>query len=215
MSSRIGGVWGQEAYLKASNTDSGDFFGSHVTLSGDTLVVGAPDEDSNATGVNGNQANNSAFDSGAAYVFTRTGGIWKQEVYLKASNTDAGDLFGGSVALSGDTLVVGAQSDDSNATGVNGNQMDNSAVDSGAAYLFTRTGGVWSQQAYLKASNTGGTLLNMGTLQGDQFGSRVALSGNTLAVGAVPEDSAATGVNGNQADNSTFNSGAAYVFTAQ
>jgi len=158
----------QQAYLKASNTGAGDEFGwSAVAVSGDTVVVGAHFEDSNATGVNGNQADNSAPDSGAAYVFTRTGGVWSQQAYLKASNTTAFDQFGFFVAVSGDTVVVSAPGEDSNATGVNGNQADNSAPDSGAAYVFTRSGGVWTQQAYLKASNTGG---------GDHFGPFVAVS---------------------------------------
>ena len=78
-----------------------------------------------------------------------------QQAYLKASNTGASDYFGYSVAVSGDTVVVGAISEASNATGVNGNQSDNSAPDSGAAYVFVRSGTNWSQQAYLKASNTG------------------------------------------------------------
>jgi hypothetical protein len=76
-------------------------------------------------------------DAGAAYVFTRSGTIWSQQAYLKASNTGAGDDFGYAVALSGDTLVVGANTEDSNATGVGGNQNDNSAVDAGATYVFT------------------------------------------------------------------------------
>ena len=66
-----------------------------------------------------------------------------------------GDEFGRSVAISGDTLVVGATEEDSNATGINGDPSDNSALDSGAVYVFTRSGTTWSQQAYLKASNTG------------------------------------------------------------
>src|SRR5205814_1608421 len=148
-------------------------------------------EDSNATGVNGNQADNSASGSGAAYVFVRSGTTWSQQAYLKASNAEAGDQFGVSVALSGDTLVVGATSEDSNATGVNGNQADNSAGWSGAAYVFVRSGTAWSQQAYLKASNAGA---------GDVFGYSLALSGDTLAVGAFGEASSATGVGGNQAD---------------
>ena len=81
-----------------------------MAVSGDTVVVGALGEDSNATGVNGNQTNNSATDSGAAYVFVRSGTNWTQQAYLKASNTGAGDGFGfwPSVAVSGDTVVVGA-----------------------------------------------------------------------------------------------------------
>ena len=78
-----------------------------------------------------------------------------QQAYLKASNTGAGDYFGWSVAISGDTVVVGAPYEASSATGVNGNQSDNAALTAGAAYVFVRSGGTWTQQAYLKASNTG------------------------------------------------------------
>lgn len=132
----------QQAYLKASNTDAGDHFGWSVAVSGNTVLVGARWEDSNATGVNGNQADNSAPSSGAAFVFIRDmGGNWSQQAYLKASNTDAGDLFGYSVAVSGDTVVVGAHNEDSNATGVNGGQADDSALNSGAAYVFVRDRG--------------------------------------------------------------------------
>src|SRR3989454_4439791 len=173
----------QQAYLKASNTGGpstgetglgvGDLFGWSVAISGDTMVIGAPLEDSNATGVNGNQTNNSATDSGAAYVFVRDGTNWVQEAYLKASNTGASDRFGLSVAISGDTVVVGAIYEASNATGVNGNQGNNSATDSGAAYIFVRSGTNWTQQAYLKASNTGAN---------DFFGESVAISGDTMVI---------------------------------
>ena len=201
---RSGTTWNQQAYLKASNTDASDGFGGAVAISGDTLVVGAAGEGSNTTGVNGNQADNSALASGAVYVFTRSGTIWSQQAYLKASNTDASDWFGSAVAISGDTLVVGARGEGSNATGVNGNQADNSAPGSGAAYVFIRSGTTWSQQAYLKASSTGAS---------DHFGCAAAISGDTLVVGALDEDSSATGVNGNASDNSASSSGAGYVFT--
>jgi uncharacterized membrane protein len=197
-------VWSQQAYLKASNTEAGDWFGYAVATDGDTVVVGARREDSAAIGVNGNQLDNSATDSGAAYVFTRTEGMWSQQAYLKASNTEAGDKFGLAVAISGDTIVVGAFFEDSAATGINGNQADNSTPDSGVAYVFTRTAGMWSQQAYLKASNTDGD---------DLFGVIVAVDGDTIVVGAWGESSAATGVNGNQTDNSASAAGAAYLFT--
>ena len=203
---RTGGVWSQQAYLKASNTGQADLFGTNVALSGDTLAVVAPLEDSAATGVNGNQADNSALESGAVYVFTRTGGVWSQQAYVKASNTGAGDRFGWSVALNGDTLAVGALNENSAATGINGDQTDDSALESGAVYVFTRTGGVWSQQAYVKASNTGAN---------DRFGTSVALSGDTLAVGADSEDRGATGVNGDQANDSAVQSGAVYVYRAR
>jgi len=193
----------QQAYLKASNTGAGDYFGFSVAVFGDTVVVGAPNEDSSSSGVNGNQTDDSSTDSGAVYVFVRNGATWSQQAYLKASNTGAGDQFGSSVAISGDTIVVGARYEDSSSTGVNGNQSSNAAVDSGAAYVFVRSGTTWSQQAYLKASNAGA---------GDYFGNSVTVFGDTVVVGAHKEASSATGVNGNQANNSAAQSGAAYVF---
>jgi len=208
------GVWSQQVYLKASNTGARDHFGRSVALSGDTLAVGAFLEDSAATGIDGDQADNSAPESGAVYVFTRDiAGEWSQQAYLKASNAESStesngtsaEIFGASVALSGDTLVVGATGEDSAATGIDGDQSDNSATSAGAVYLFTRdAAGAWSQQAYLKASNTDA---------GDGFGRSVALSGDTLAVGAIGEDSAATGIDGNQGDNDATNAGAVYLFT--
>jgi hypothetical protein len=193
-----------------SNAAASDEPGFSLALSedGNTFAVGAPGEDSNATGVNGIQGNDSAADSGAVYVFIRGGGgSWSQQAYLKASNTEANDLFGQSVSFSsdGNTLAVGAHAEDSSATGVNGEQGDNSAADSGAVYVFSRSGGTWSPQAYLKAANSEA---------GDQFGGNVALSGdgNTLAVTASGEDSNATGVDGNQGDNSAADSGAVHVF---
>jgi len=205
-----GSVWNQQAYIKASNTQSGDFFGSSVVISddGNTLAVVARGEDSGVSGINGDQVDNTASGSGAVYVFTRTSSVWSQQAYIKASNTDASDGFGKSIALNanGDTLVVGADGERSAATGINGNQADNSVPLSGAVYVFTRSGAIWRQQAYVKASNAADS---------DYFGSSVALNtdGNTLAVGAIGEDSGAVGVNGNQADNSVIGAGAVYVFT--
>ncbi len=201
---RSGGTWSQQAYLKASNPQASARFGNSVAISSETVLVGAYQESSAATGVNGNQLNTSASGAGAAYVFVRNGATWTQQAYLKASNTGANDSFGMSVALSGDTAAIGAYQESSNATGVNGNQQDNSIGSSGAVYVFTRSSSAWSQQAYLKASNSG---------DGDTFGWGLALSGDLLVVGAPQEDSNASGVNGNQADNSVQESGAAYLFT--
>ncbi|HEX8998676.1 MAG TPA: FG-GAP repeat protein, partial [Blastocatellia bacterium] len=197
---RSGGVWTQQAYLKASNTEAGDEFGWAVAVSGDTVVVGATQEDSGTTGVN-STPDESASNSGAAYVFVRNAGVWTQQAYLKASNTGAGDYFGHSVAVSGDTVAVGARFEDSSTTGVNSTPNEG-ATDAGAAYVFVRSGGVWTQQVYLKASNTGGE---------DHFGASVAVSGDTVAVGAWLEDSSTTGVNSTP-NESAPNSGAAYVF---
>ncbi len=198
-----GTTWSQQAYLKASNTGAGDTFGKSVAISGDTIIVGANGEDSNAIGINANESNNSASSSGATYVFVRSGNAWSQQAYLKASNTEASDSFGGSVAISNDTIVVGADGEDSNALGIDGMQINNDAGQSGAAYVFVKSGTTWSQQAYLKASNTGAS---------DNFGGSVAISGNTIVVGTPAESSNATGVNGDQNNNSAIQSGAAYIF---
>jgi FG-GAP repeat protein len=197
---RTGAIWTQQAYLKASNTDADDSFGQSISLSGDTLAVGAPSESSATTGVNGNQTDNTAGASGAVYVFIRTGTTWTQQAYLKASNTGTGDFFGHSLSLSGDTLAVGAFGEDS---AISDNQTDNSAGQAGAVYVFARKSATWTQQAYLKASNTGAN---------DQFGLAVSLSGNTLAVAAPRESGGAVGVDGNQADDSANQAGAVYVF---
>src|SRR5258705_5108812 len=130
----------QQAYIKASNTGTFDFFGRAIAVSGNTVVIGADLEDSSASGVNGNQNNEDSSSSGAAYVFVRNGSTWSQQAYLKASNTDSPDSFGHSVAISGDTIIVGAPNEGSSATGVNGDQFNNGALLSGAVYVFTRSG---------------------------------------------------------------------------
>ena len=98
----------QEVYLKSSNCGVADAFGSAVAISGDTMVVGAPNECSNATGVNGNQTSESALRAGAAYVFVRSWNTWTQQAYLKASDTATYAEFGGAVAVDGDRVVIGA-----------------------------------------------------------------------------------------------------------
>ncbi|MFN0206613.1 MAG: FG-GAP repeat protein [Planctomycetota bacterium] len=193
----------QKAYLKASNTGAGDQFGWTVAVSGSTVVIGAPAEDSSATGVNGTQSDNSSIDSGAAYVFVKSAGVWSQQAYLKASNTDTLDQFGRTVAISGDTIVVGAPFEDSSATGVNGDGSLNSASNAGAAYIFVRSGGTWTQQAYLKASNTDPL---------DEFGWAVSVSGDTVVVTAHKEDGADVDAGGDDTSNSATDAGAVYVF---
>jgi len=205
----VDGIWKQQAYIKASNTNVRDKFGISVKLSGDgnTLVAGATRESSGAVGVNGREADNSAPDAGAVYVFARIDGNWQQEAYIKASNSQAGDSFGGTVGLSADAriLSVGASGEASASTGVTGDQRNNRAARAGAVYVFENTNGVWQQQAYLKASNTDSR---------DSFGIRHSLSanGSTLAIAAYFEGSSATGINGNQNDDSFSNAGAVYVF---
>jgi hypothetical protein len=197
-------------YFKASNSGANDNFGL-VALSGDgsTLAVGAHYEGSSAMGIGGDQADNSTPQAGAVYVFVRDGqNSWSQEAYVKASNTGASDQFGNSVALSGDgsTLAVGAHYEGSSVTGIGGDQVDNSTPQAGAVYVFVRDGqSEWSQEAYMKASNTGTS---------DYLGFSVVLSGDggTLAVGAHGEDSSATDIGGNQEDDSAVDAGAVYLF---
>jgi hypothetical protein len=191
--------WLPQASLTVSNPGVDDESGTAVALSsdGNTLAVGAPMK---------------ADQTGAAYVFTRNvGGAWSQQGNVTASNAEIGDRFGWSLALSGDgnTLAVGAPLESGDATGVGG-APNEGALNSGAVYLYTRSGvGAWSQQTYVKASNTG---------SGDNFGYAVALSGDgkTLAVGAPLEDGSATGVAGavNEKGRSTPARVYLYAFSA-
>jgi hypothetical protein len=200
---RTNNSWVEEAYLTAPAGDSNDQFGTSVSLWGDTLAVGAVGESSAATGVNGDQTDNNAAGSGAAYVFRRAESSWQLEAYIKASNTEAQDAFGSHLALWGDTLVVGAPGEDSAARSAHGDQVDNAASGSGAGYVFRRFGASWVQEAYLKASNTD---------PNDAFGDRLALWNDTLAVSALGEDGGFAGIDGDQMDNSLDRSGAVYMF---
>jgi hypothetical protein len=151
-------------------------FGSKsMALDGNTLVIGAPAEDSAATGVDGDQRDNSLPDSGAVFVYHRSGGIWTLQAYLKASNPGSdgtsplmGDGFGTSVSISGDTIVVGAPFEDT----VHGGGDNGSGDQTGAVYVFTRINGQWSEQAYIKEPPPSVPLF---------FGSVVVVSGDTIA----------------------------------
>ena len=191
-----GSGWVQQAYLKASDPNMYDFFGCSVAISGDTIVVGAMNEDSSATG---GIADNSTSNAGAAYVFTRSGSTWSPQGMLKASNADIDDQFGVSVAVWDNRIVVGANGESSNGS----SQSDNSATAAGAAYIFEGSGSTWNQVAYLKASNAE---------EQDWFGYSVAVYGDMALVGAIWEDSDANGLDGDQIDNSAWDAGAAYAF---
>jgi hypothetical protein len=164
---RTGATWSEQAHLTSSNGEPGDGFGLSLGISGDTIVVGARSERSSASGVNGNQADNGAPGAGAAYVFVRNGTTWSQQSYLKASNAAKGARFGASVGISGDTLVVGA-------TG--GFFSPSTPVNPGAAYVFTRNGASWAEQAYLPDPNAQNY---------DAFGLSVAISDETVVVGSL------------------------------
>jgi FG-GAP repeat protein len=159
----------QQQKLEASDGAAGDLFGRSVAISGETVVVGASNDD------------DAVANQGSAYVFVRSGGVWSQQQKLVASDPASEDRFGDSVAISGETIVIGARLD--NGTG---------GGDQGSAYVFVRSGGVWSQQQKLEASDPAAA---------DVFGQSVAISSETVVVGAPSHDSSGGG-----------DQGSAYVF---
>jgi len=166
--------WMEQAKLTASDGATLDFFGRSVAIADNIIVVGAIADDDNGK------------DSGSAYVFTGTGNTWTQQAKLTPSDGAAGDQFGRSVAIAGDTIVVGAWFADGNGT------------DSGSAYVFMLTGATWTEQAKLTASNGS---------ENDWFGVSVAIAGDTIVVGAGMDD-----FTGWDAFNGLGDSGSAYVF---
>ncbi len=169
-----------ETKLTASDAAAGDSFGGEVAISGNTAVVGASNDNTPA----GN-------DAGSAYVFVRSNGVWSEQAKLTASDAVAYDRFGNSVAISGDTIVVGAFFDDTSA-----------GQDKGSAYVFVRSNGVWSEQAKLTASDAEiEDDVPPGPIGADLFGASVAISGNTIVVGAFLDNTTAG-----------WEAGSAYVF---
>jgi len=164
---RTGGAWVQQAKLVASDGASQDSFGLSVAIDGDTAVIGAWLDDDNGPG------------SGSAYVFTRSAGVWTERAKLLASDGAALDFFGKRVALDGDTALIGAH------------EVDYVGTETGAAYVFTGSGGAWTEQAKLFASDPA---------PGHNFGVSIALHGDTALIGA------------NGHDDDGLNPGAAYLF---
>ena len=198
--------WLQESYIKAANNGAGDNFGRTVAISGDTMVVGVPNEDSNQTTITTTAStNNSAVDSGAVYVYVRSGTSWALQAYIKAGNSSAGDSFGSSVAIDGDTIVVGAPLEDGSQSSISASfPVFSFATSSGAAYVYTRSGTTWTMQNYIKPTNNEA---------GDLFGTSVAVSNDTIVVGAPAEESNTTGTSTTaSSNNSSVGAGAAYVF---
>lgn len=173
---RSAGVWTQQVKLTAGDGEADDAFGVAVAISGDTALVGSRYDDVGANA-----------DQGSAYVFFRQGATWSQQGWLTAGDGEPDDAFGISVAISGDTALVGARNDD-----VGGGPN----VDQGSAYVFVRSAGVWALQDQLTSSDGEA---------GDLFGISVALSGETALVGAMLDDVDIGG--GLLADH-----GSAYVF---
>ncbi|MEW8406338.1 MAG: FG-GAP repeat protein [Candidatus Thiodiazotropha taylori] len=158
---RSGTQWSEQTCISIDanpdNTIVEELFDS-VDISGDgnTLVVGVTSDPSASRVIYGDESDTSAPFAGSAYVFVRSGNSWTQQAYLKASNADANDRFGATVSISrdGNYIAVGAGKEASNAVGINGNQNNNSASNAGAVYIFNRSEGLWTQQAYIKASDT-------------------------------------------------------------
>jgi len=153
---KVDGVWQQIAKLTAADAAANDFFGRSVSLSGNTAIVGAQDDDGGS-------------NSGSAYAFREVGGVWQQIAKLTAADAAADDQFGTSVALAGDTAIIGASLD------------DDAGSDSGSAYVFREIGGVWQQIGKLTADDATST---------EQFGVSVAVSEGTAIVGASGDDDA-------------------------
>jgi len=162
------GNWNFQAKLTAGDGAAQDYLGSSVSISGDSVVVGATYDDDQGA------------ESGAAYVFARSGTVWTEQAKLVPGDGTAGDGFGFPVRLEGDTLLAGAYF------------KNNAGTNTGAAYVFTRNGTTWSQQA---------KLLPADPADGDYFGFGLALSGDVAAVGAVGDDDRGA------------DSGSSYVFT--
>ncbi|MFS4459561.1 hypothetical protein [Bdellovibrio sp. HCB2-146] len=191
---KSGGTWAFQQKLVGQGTNArnaSDRCGSSVAISGDTIVMGCFWQDYDATGAN--LLNN----AGAAYVFTRSSGVWTQQQRLVGVGTNgrvAGDLFGFSVAISGDTIVVGADGQDYDDSG------GAAVTDAGAAYIFTRSGSIWSLQQKIIASGTNARV----TL--DSFGRNVSIHNDTVVIGAYRQDYDVSGA------NSLTDAGASYVF---
>ena len=152
---RSEGVWSQQAKLTASDAAQNDHFGSSLSIDGDTAVIGAAYDDDNGA------------ESGSAYVYTRTNGIWTAQQKLTASDFAEADNFGYSVSIDGDTVVIGAYGDDDN------------GADSGSSYVYTRTNGIWTEQQKLTASDFA---------EADNFGYSVSIDGDTVVIGAYADD---------------------------
>jgi FG-GAP repeat len=169
---RTGSAWLQQTKLTASDGEGGDSFGSSLAFLGDTALIGAPSDDVGAI-----------TDQGSVYVFARSGSNWTEQTKLTAANGTGVGQFGASIAISGDTVVIGSTFD--NVGGFSSR---------GSAFVFTRNGASWSQQARLVAADGRG---------GDRLGTSVAISGDTILAGVPAKNLGAT----------STQEGATYVFT--
>ncbi len=181
----IEGEWTEVQKIVASDRNTDDFFGASVSISGDYALVGAHQEDENASG------DQNFSNSGSAYIFKNEAGTWTEVQKIAASDRSAVDYFGYSVSISGDYAIIGAYLEDENAAG--GATLSNP----GSAYVFKNNAGTWSQIKKLVASDRGAE---------DFFGFSVSISGDYAIVGAYQEDQNVSG------GATLANSGSAYIF---
>ena len=193
------GAWTKRAYLKAPVPGVDDLFGASTAISGDgdTVVIGAR-----------NQSVAGVLRAGVAYVFRRHAGAYTLDQTIPAPQPTLNATFGGfglAITPDGTVLAIAARGDSSNGTGVDADATQGAALTAGAVHLYRLAGAQFARARYLKAPNTG---------SGDLFGDviDIAADGRTIAVGATGESSAASGIGGDQADNSVANRGAAYLY---
>jgi FG-GAP repeat/Secretion system C-terminal sorting domain len=182
-----GGNWIEAQKIVSSDRTAGDKFGFSVSISGNYAIVGASGEDHDLNG------GGLAFDAGAAYIFERDGnGTWTELHKIVASDRAAQDLFGFSVSVSGDYAVVGAYSEDHDASGGDTKSL------AGSAYIFQNNGdGTWSQVQKIVASDRE---------PGDRFGYSVSIDNDRIISGAYFEDHDVSG------ENTIDEAGSAYIF---
>ena len=204
---RTAGIWTEQQRIQPAATTSQFGFSVSLNESGDILAVGVVGDSSTGSGIDTDPSTCCTVGSGSAYVFERSGGSWSQQAYLKSGNPDINDQFGRTISINstGNKLIVGAIGESGNSAGINADPNNNLAVISGAAYVFSRTGTVWKQDAYLKSANP---------IEFREFGNVVSISGDgaTVAVGGAKEASNATGINGDTTNVDLPAAGAVYVF---
>ena len=204
-------TWTQQAYIKPAIHNTDDAFGHTLDINeaGTLLAVGAPNESSDSTGINGEANDDSAPGSGAVYLFQTVDNTWEQTHYFKSSNSNAGDNFGHALALNaiGDELIVTAEGEANSATGINSDESDNAYSAAGASYFFQLIDDEWEQITYIKPTNTD---------EGDRFGHALGLdsSGDTLAISAIGEASENDENKGYSVllDNDAPEAGAVYLY---
>jgi hypothetical protein len=192
------GTWTESAHV--SGAPIAYHYGDAIGLSGDTLVVGVAYANS---GVSGDPKDTSTPHAGGVFVYRHSGGTWAREAYLTSSTPRANAAFGASLSFNGDVLAVGAPGEGGTGSGLEADPGGSPANNTGAAYVFSRSGTTWTQRAYLKATNP---------RESASFGSSIALGSSALVVGAPQEGTLTRGIDGPQAPSDACSCGAAYAY---